>query len=172
MTNQRPEYFGPALIAGAAAGVLSGIPFVNCLCCLWIIGGAVLASRLLAGRTPGPLTAGDGAIVGALTGMVAALADSVISIPLRPFNEAFTRRLLEGLGRFSDQMPAGWQELMNRSRSTGFTVAGFLLGLFISAAVFAILGVLGGVIGVSLFGRKKTAPPVAEPPQGPPHAAV
>jgi len=172
MNKQRPEYLGPALIAGAAAGILSGIPFVNCLCCLWIIGGAVLAAHLLAGRTPGPLTAGDGAIVGAFTGIVAAVADSVVSIPLRPFNEAFTRRLLDGLGRFSDQMPAGWQGLMDRSRSTGFTAAGFLLGLFISAAVFAILGVLGGVIGVSLFGRKKAVPPSAAPPQGPPDAAV
>jgi hypothetical protein len=172
MSNQRPEYFRPALIAGAAAGILSGIPFINCLCCLWIIGGAVLAAHLLARRTPGPLTAGDGAIVGALTGMAASVADSFISIPLRPFNEAFTRRLLEGLGRFSDQMPAGWQELMDRSRSTGLTAAGFLFGLFISAAIFAILGVLGGVIGVSLFGRKKTATPGAQSPQGPPDAAV
>jgi hypothetical protein len=172
MNNQRPEYLGPALIAGAAAGILSGIPFINCLCCLWIIGGAVLATHLLAGRTPGPLTAGDGAIVGALTGVVAAVADSVISIPLRPFIEAFTKRLLEGLSRFSDQMPAGWQSLMDRSRSTGVTAAGFLLGLFLSAAIFAILGVLGGVIGVSLFGRKKAVPPSAAPPQGPPDAAV
>jgi hypothetical protein len=173
MNNQRPEYFRPALIAGAAAGILSGIPFVNCLCCLWIIGGAVLATHLLAGRTPGPLTAGDGAIVGALTGVVAAVADSIVSIPLRPFNEAFTRRLLEGLGRFSDQMPPGWQDLIDRSRSTGFTAAGFLFGLFVSAAIFAILGVLGGIIGVSLFGRKKAAPPaVPEPPQGPSDAAL
>jgi hypothetical protein len=55
----------------------------------------------------------------------------------------------------------------------GFSLAGFFLGLFISAAIFAVLGVLGGVIGVSLFGRKKTAtPPPAQPPQqGPTDAA-
>ncbi len=172
MNDQRPEYFGPALMAGAAAGILSGIPFVNCLCCLWIIGGAVLAASLLARKTPPPLTAGDGAIVGALTGLVAAVADSLVSIPLRPFNEAFSRRLLQGLGRFSNQMPQGWQELIDRSRATGFTVAGFLFGLFVTAAVFAVLGILGGVIGVSLFGRKKTAPPAAPPAQGPSDAAV
>jgi hypothetical protein len=42
----------------------------------------------------------------------------------------------------------------------------FLLGLFLSAAVFTVVGVLGGIIGVSLFAKKKTqaAPPSA--PQG------
>ncbi|MCZ7371502.1 MAG: hypothetical protein O8C66_13445, partial [Candidatus Methanoperedens sp.] len=64
MDNRRPEYLVPALISGAVAGVLSGIPFVNCLCCLWIIGGAILATNLLAKKTPALLTAGDGAIVG------------------------------------------------------------------------------------------------------------
>ena len=172
MNNQRPEYLAPALIAGAAAGVLSGVPFINCLCCLWIIGGAVLATHLLSKKTPGALTAGDGAIVGALTGMVAAVADSLISIPLRPFNEAFARRLVEGLGRFADQMPVGWQNWMDRSRSTGLTVAGFLLGLFLTAAIFAVLGVLGGVIGASLFRRKKIPPAPAQAPQGPPNAAI
>ena len=43
MNPQRPEYLRPALIAGAVAGLLSGLPVVsagNCICCLWIFGGA------------------------------------------------------------------------------------------------------------------------------------
>jgi hypothetical protein len=172
MNNQRPEYLVPALIAGAVAGVLSGIPFVNCLCCLWIIGGAVLATSLLAKNTPCPLTAGDGAIVGALTGIVAAVIDSLMSIPLRAVNEAFVRRFMESLARFSDQMPAGWQDWVQRGTAGGFSLAGFFLGLFVSAAIFAILGVLGGVIGVSLFGRKKIPAPPPPSPQGPTDATL
>jgi hypothetical protein len=168
MNNQRPDYLVPALIAGAVAGVLSGIPLVNCLCCLWIIGGAMLATHLLAKNTPGPLTAGDGAIVGALTGIAAAVVDSVISLPLRGVNEAFVRRFMDSLARFADQMPSWWQEWTQRG-TTGFSPAGFLLGLFFTAAIFAVLGVLGGVIGVSLFGRKKTLTP-PPPPQGPTNA--
>lgn len=172
MDNRRPEYLIPALTAGAIAGVLSGIPFVNCLCCLWIIGGAVLAAHLLARNTPGPLTSGDGAIVGALTGIVAATVDSLMSIPLRPLNEAFVRRFMESLARVTDQLPPGVQDLMQRGRSTGFSLAGFFLGLFVSAAIFAVLGILGGVIGVSLFGRKKIPAPPPPPAQGPTHATV
>jgi hypothetical protein len=171
MNNRKPEYLVPALIAGAVSGVLSGIPFVNCLCCLWIIGGAVLASSLLARNTARPLTAGDGAIVGALTGIVAAVIDSLISVPLRPVNAVFLRRIMDSLARFSGQMPAQWQDLMQRNSAGGFSASGFLFGLFFSAAIFAALGVLGGVIGVSIFGRKKT--PASPPPsQGPPDATA
>ena len=64
MSNQKPGMFVPALIGGAVAGVLSGLPFFNCLCCIWIIGGAMLASYLLSKDSPVSLSAGDGAIVG------------------------------------------------------------------------------------------------------------
>jgi len=172
MNNRRPEYLVPALIAGAVAGVFSGIPFVNCLCCLWIIGGAMLAAHMLAKNTPGPLTAGDGAIVGALTGIVAATVDALMSVPLRPINEAFVRRFMESLARVAGQLPPGLQDLMQRRTSTGFSLAGFFLGLFLSAAIFAVLGVLGGVIGISLFGRKKTPAPPPPATQGPTDATV
>ncbi|MDH4197957.1 MAG: hypothetical protein OEW05_11145, partial [Candidatus Aminicenantes bacterium] len=77
MTDQRPQVILPALIGGVVAGVLSGIPFLNCLCCLWIIGGAMLAAHLLARESPVSLTAGDGAVVGVLTGIFAAVADTI-----------------------------------------------------------------------------------------------
>jgi len=169
MSEGRPEYLVPALIAGGAAGVLSAVPFVNCLCCLWIIGGGVLAAYLLADRTPRLLSAGDGALAGALTGIAAAVVSSVIEVPLRPFNEAFVRRLAAGLSRFTQQMPAQWRDLVERSNAPrGFSPGLFLLDLFITAAIFAALGVLGGVIGVSIFGRKKAPlPPAAQPPRPP-----
>jgi hypothetical protein len=171
MNNQKPEYLVPALVAGAAAGVLSGTPFASCLCCLWIIGGGLMAAHLLAKKTPGPLTAGDGALVGALTGIVAAIVDTLMSIPLKAANEAFIRRLTESLTQFANQMPSWWHDWIERGTLGGFSLAAFLLGLFITAAIFAVLGVLGGVIGISIFGRKKTpAPP--QPQQGPPHETV
>ena len=64
MNDQRPGMFVPALIGGVIAGVLSGIPIVSCLCCLWIIGGGILAAYFLTKESSVALTAGDGAIVG------------------------------------------------------------------------------------------------------------
>ena len=71
MNEQRPGMFVPALIGGAIAGVLAGIPIINCLCCLWIIGGGMLAAFFLTKESRLRLSAGDGAIVGIdLAGMV------------------------------------------------------------------------------------------------------
>ena len=159
MKEQRPSMLTPALLGGAVAGILSGLPFLNCLCCFWIIGGAVLAAYLLAKESPVSLTAGDGAVVGALTGISAAVIDSLVSLPLRGLNLAVMRRMFDRLSEFADEMPSGWETWLDRS-SGGFSVAIFFLGLFLSAAVFAAVGALGGVIGASLFGRK------AQPPQG------
>jgi hypothetical protein len=154
MNDHKPNMLAPALIGGAVAGVLSGIPFLNCLCCLWIIGGAVLASYLLAKDSPVSLTSGDGAIVGALAGISAAVVDSLIGIPLHGLNAAVMRRMMERLSEFADEMPSGWENWLDRTGG-GISVVMFLMGLFISAAVFAVLGALGGIIGMSLFGKKK-----------------
>ena len=154
MNDHKPNILTPALVGGAVAGVLSGIPFLNCFCCLWIIGGAVLASYLLAKDSPVSLTAGDGAIVGVFAGISAAIIDSLVSIPLRSLNVAVMRRMMERLSEFADEMPSGWENWINRTEG-GVSIAMFLIGLFISAAIFAALGALGGIIGASLFGKKK-----------------
>jgi hypothetical protein len=121
---------------------------------------------MLAAASPVLLTTGDGAIVGALTGIVAAVVDALISIPLRPFSLGLARRILDKAGELGGQMPSGIQDALNRSG--GFLSPGwFLLGLLVSAAVFAAAGAIGGIIGLSLFG-KKGQPPA---PPGSPNAA-
>jgi len=47
-------------------------------------------------------------------------------------------------------------------------LAWFFFGLLISAAIFAALGALGGVLGASLFGKKQAAPPASVPPPSAP----
>ena len=88
MNQKREGMLAPALIGGAAAGFLSGIPFFNCLCCLWIIGGGILAAYLLAKDSPESLKPGDGAIAGILSGIVAAVVNALISVPLESVRRA------------------------------------------------------------------------------------
>ena len=168
MTDQRPQVILPALIGGVVAGVLSGIPFLNCLCCLWIIGGAMLAAHLLARESPVSLTAGDGAVVGVLTGIFAAVADTIIGIPMRGVNLAVARRFLERFSEFAGEgMPTNWESWLDQDMA-GPGLAWFFFGLLISAAIFAALGALGGVLGASLFGKKQAAPPASVPPPSAP----
>jgi hypothetical protein len=160
MDNQKSAMFSAALIGGAVAGVLSGIPFVNCLCCLWIIGGGVLAAYLLSKGSPVVLNAGDGAIVGVFTGIVAAVAQSILSILFRPVNAEFFRRMMERFAEYAEEMPPGFEDFLEGG-SAQFSISGFFIGLIFSAFVFSALGALGGIIGISLF-RKKTLPTKTE----------
>ena len=176
MNKPKPEYLRPALVAGAVAGLLSGLPLIgagNCLCCLWIVGGAAIAAKLLAARTPGLLTGGDGAIVGALTGIVAAVVDTLIKMPFQRYNLELARRVLDRFSEYGTDFSSsleGWLDVGSGALSPGW----MLLGLFVSAAIYAIMGTLGGIIGVSLF-AKKAVPPMTSPPpatpQGPADAA-
>jgi hypothetical protein len=163
MNGQKPNPWTPALVGGAAAGILSGIPFINCLCCLWIIGGGILGAYLCGRNTPAVLTSGDGAIVGAFAGVIAAVVDALISIPFQAVNAGFMKRIFERLAEYGNPLPSGWETWFVRGP---FSIAWFFLGLLISAAIFSAVGALGGVIGIALFGKKSAVPPTA-PPQPP-----
>lgn len=162
-TPQKPSFFVPALIGGGIAGLLSGIPLINCLCCLWIIGGAVLASFLLIRNSGVRLTAGDGAVVGALTGLIATFVDAIVSIPFNKMSEEFLLRFQEKFAEYAKDVPEGWEEFLQR----GFDNTGpwIIVGLLITAVIFVALGVLGGIIGISLFQKKQL-------PQGTEDAAL
>jgi hypothetical protein len=167
MNGQKPSLITPSLVGGAAAGVLSGIPVFQCLCCLWIIGGAVLSTYLLARQTPSPVTPGDGALVGAFAGVFAAGASAVVSLPFTRIQLAFLKKFFE---RFQEYIPAGSRpEGLDRLLNIevrGFSLPAFLFNLVILSLLFAAFGALGGVIGASLFG-KKPAPPAANAPLPP-----
>jgi hypothetical protein len=146
--------FVPALIGGAVAGVLSGMPIINCLCCLWIIGGGVLAAYFLTKESSVALTAGDGAIVGIFSGIIAAFVEIVVDIPFRAVNEKIIRGMMDRFSQYYEDMPSGWESWMERGDFEG-TVIWSVLGLVVSIVIFSAFGALGGIIGISLFGKKK-----------------
>ena len=162
MIQQHPGMFKAALFGGIAAGVLTAVPLVNCFCCLWIIGGAMLAAYLFAKGSPSSLTPGDGAVLGILTGIVAAVVDSAVSLPFETMNREFVQRFMDQFSQFVQEMPSGWERWLDQ-RAGGMSPAWFLLGLLASAVIYAAFGTLGGLIGASMFGRKKVPPPQGAP---------
>ena len=180
MDAQKHEYFRPALIAGAVAGLLSGLPVLalgNCICCLWIVGGAAMAVKMLSQRSATALRPSDGALEGALTGIVAAVVHTVLTLVQRPDMET-VQRVFNWLSSLGIERPANLDGVLARTsafQSTGWVI----LSLFITAAIYTVVGALGGIIGVSLFGKKALPPAAAPPapaappaaPPGPPDAA-
>jgi hypothetical protein len=156
----------PAVIGGVVIGVLSALPFIsagNCCCCLWIIGGGAVAAYLLQQHQAAPITVGDGAAVGAMAGLVGAVVQFVIAIPVHlvtgPLQMRMFQRIMESaaqqnpdLGRMADQMQYG----------VGRGIIGliFVFGGFLT--VGTAFATVGGMLGALFF--KKDQPPVAPPP--------
>ena len=168
MPRRTADLIKPALIGGAAAGLLSGLPVIQCLCCLWILAGAALAVYLAAKDAPAPFLPGEGALVGAASGIAAAVVHSLVNIPFQAAHLAFFRRVFERLAEYGQPLPEGWKDLLSRPDTGSFSATGFIIGLLIFAAVFAVFGAVGGIIGAALFGKKippsASAPPTATLP--------
>lgn len=159
MDQNKPELLRPALVAGLLSGVLASLPLANCCCCLWPLAGGFLAVFLYQKQSRVPMTGGDGAVLGALTGLTAAFVRAVLLIPLQRLNLQFMQKVvlpyvLELFERSGEPPPPQIESLV-RGELPLLTVPAFFLDLFLSAALFAGLSALGGVIAVSLF-RKKT----------------
>ncbi len=154
MKDQRPGMFVPALIGGAGAGVLSGIPFVNCLCCLWIIGGGMLAAYFLSKDSSWGPTAGDGAIVGVFAGIIAAVVGFLISLPFSALSERLVQGMMDRFSKYYEDMPSGFERFFSEG-TFETSIAWTLIGLAFSVVIYSALGALGGIIGISLFGKKK-----------------
>ncbi|MGB9893260.1 MAG: hypothetical protein ACPLRA_02520 [Candidatus Saccharicenans sp.] len=164
MEAKESHYFLPALLGGALAGVASAVPFLNCLCCLWVMAGAVFSCYLLADsarKNSIPFKTNDGLLVGTLSGIFAGIINTFIEIPLAPVYQNVAKRFLESLSKFVEEMPAGWENILQR-RSWGFSALFLILNLVLSCLIFGFLGALGGLIGFSLFkpapGEKNATP--------------
>ena len=156
------RYLTPVLVGGVVIGVLSALPLVawgNLCCCLWIVLGGITAAYLFQLSQPGPLSAIDGALVGALAGAAGAVVYLLLSIPVSLVTTPLTRMLLQRLTEAGVQIPADVDSAMTGAAGASLRLlAGFVLMLFVSPAFAAV----GGVIGAMAFG-KPLPPPSSDP---------
>ena len=139
----------PALLGGLIVGVLSAIPIINYCCCIWTLGGGVLAASLYVKSSPTPVKMGDGAMVGGLAGVVGGILYFIISLPLNIFF---------GMAAMEQQLDRSGVHLP----FSGIVLV--LLSSVVGAIILALLTALGGVIGVAIFEKRKDGP-VPPPPQ-------
>ncbi|HWN08366.1 MAG TPA: hypothetical protein VNO50_03690 [Pyrinomonadaceae bacterium] len=139
----------PALLGGLIVGVLSAIPFINYCCCIWSIGGGLLAGFLYIKSSPTPVTIGDGAMTGGLAGVVGGVLYFIIGLPIALLLGAAA--MTEQLTRSGVDLPVGGVVLM-------------VISAFIGAIFLAVLATLGGLLAVPLFEKRK-GNGVPPPPQ-------
>jgi len=64
---------------------------------------------------------------------------------------------MERLSEYATNMPENWEQMFEQSYSAP-SLPWMLTGFLISAVIFIALGLLGGIIGVSLFKKKAGQP--------------
>jgi hypothetical protein len=157
-----PDKTQPALYAGLAIGVLSGLPLVNlgnCLCCLWVVGGGALAVYLMQQNYPYSVQAADGALVGLLAGLIGGALCGLIAIPIALAMGPFQQRIMERVINSNPDFPPEMRTMIeNMARGGAFGVFA-IVGIFVRAVVFGIIAMLGGLLGVALFKKKDLPPP-------------
>jgi hypothetical protein len=163
MTTTPPK-LQPALLGGAFIGVLSALPLINIAncCCLWVIGGGVLAAYLMQQNYPYAITAADGALVGLLAGFFGGIIGTFISIPIDLMLGPVQQRLFERVILSNPDVPEETRAMLEQMAAR--SVSGMMIAfrLVLGVIIGAIFGMLGGLLGVAIF--KKNLPP--PPPPG------
>jgi hypothetical protein len=155
-TTERPSKFVPGLIGGAVTGILSLFadflpisPFIllSFFCILWAMIGGALAARLYINRSTTPVRQGEGAVVGVVAGAIAALIylalDTTIAYSIH--GNDITREAI----RQGQHLTAG---------------AFFMLTGIAGAMTIFGLSVVGGIIGVAMFEKRKAYNTSVPPP--------
>lgn len=146
------DFLKPALMGGGALGLLSGIPVVNCLCCLWVLGGGGLASWQLDKQRPGTLTYGDGALVGGLSGLIGGIVATIMGIPFMLMMTP--ERMIGFIERFVPSLPPeARQQIMEGFK---LSASGVLIQLVMNVVLFGVFALVGGILTVAILNRNKT----------------
>jgi hypothetical protein len=178
---EKPHKQRAALLGGLIIGALSGLPglnLLNCCCCAGILFGGAMSVYLYRQEfTPEmpPLESSDALILGIISGIIGAVItttlSATISLILGPVETEMMRDIMEKLIQKLENrgaLPPGTLDdsiqQFEKAIKEGSTVSGILRSLVYALILYPIFSMLGGLIGFSLFGKKKMITPPSEPP--------
>jgi hypothetical protein len=160
----RAGYGQAAFFGGLVMGVLSALPIVNlgnCVCCMWVVIGGVVAAYVLQQNQSTPISASDGALVGLLAGLIGAVIQTAIDIPISFVVAPFRRQIFDRILDMAGNMPPDLRDAMDRYSRGGAPVAlaivGRLVAIMFLMCIGAVFSTIGGLLGAAIF--KKDLPP-------------
>jgi hypothetical protein len=145
------------LIGGLFVGVLSALPVINIAnlcCCLWVVGGGVVAAYLARQDHPKALTVSEGATVGLLAGILGAVVWAVVSVPIQALVGPIQAELIDRAVANAHDLPPDIREWMTHVSvsARSMTVLSTLLGFVFMLAVGAVFSTVGGILGALFIG--------------------
>jgi hypothetical protein len=156
-------YFKPAFLGGLVTGVLSALPIVsagNYCCCLWVVTGGLLSAYLLQQDRQDVITAGDGAMVGFLAGVIGAVIQALLSIPIELVVGPVERQII---GRLTEMSGARQSTLDFGAPGPVAVVVLRVLTFVWTVVVGSVVSTIAGVVGAAIFARprQQVAPPLS-----------
>jgi uncharacterized protein YqgC (DUF456 family) len=160
----RPGKFIPGLIGGGVAGLLSMLAgflapdvfiIFSFFCIVWAVIGGALAAKLYVQRSQNPVRSGEGAVVGLVAGCIAALIYLAVDTPI------------------AYAIHGDYIQMVSNQQAEKISAGAFFALTGLAGAV-TVLGfsVIGGLIGVAMFEKRKgymgQMPPPPPSPYGTP----
>ena len=153
-----------ALISGIAAGIAANLPYLDEVCCAWLIAGGVLAAYLyFKGQEPGETKQiGTGALLGLNMGLVAALVGTIVKAILigagvgMEHIEAELAAAEQQLAALGPELAETMSEFTRKmSGAEGVTGSWVAITLVVWLVSYSIVGVIGGMVGAAIFAKKQ-----------------
>ncbi len=144
----------PALVCGIILGILALTPYVATADFLWALLAGFFAVWLLIPQSLLPVSMGKGAKTGLLTGVIGAGLYLIIATPLRATS------ILDSLIVSAPSLQAQVAlQGIHQKPLLKYSISLFLN--FLIALLLVLLSVIGGLISVAIFEKRKPAPEVA-----------
>jgi hypothetical protein len=162
----KPDLLRPTLISGIIFGVVAGLPFLGCCCCLWMAAAGWLATFLYireSKRRAYPFKVSDGAVTGLLAGLFGGFSSwTVETVGNILFGQRLQEAMLSALDRVLQGVPpeAGQAlEALRKGLEEEPTVPTLIVGLMVTMFLFALLSTVAGVLTGAMLARSY-GPPV------------
>ena len=158
-----------ALFVAVPAGFLSAVSVLSWGCCLWVVGGAVLAIVLYHRRAPGfLLETRSGVRIGAVAGLIAAYSSVIATAIWRVFAryvlhqgnviDQFYDSVIQqstGLVQTNPEAQAQWRSTVHFLLSPDGRAAYTLMNAATTSLGIILFSAIGGALGVRLLAPRK-----------------
>jgi hypothetical protein len=159
-----------ALLVAVPAGLLSAVSVLSWGCCLWVVGGAVLAIVLYHRRAPGfLLETRSGVRIGAVAGLIAAYSSVIATALWRVFAryvlhqgyaiDQFYDAVIQqstALVKTNPDAEAQWHAYVHFLMSPDGRAAYTLINAATTSVGIILFSAIGGALGVRLLAPRKT----------------
>lgn len=152
--EKRPGKLMPAIWGGLLIGFISGVPYlawINCSCCIGVMAGGILAAYLYRNDLDSeqPMEMSDGAALGLLSGIFGAIIGTILNTFLGGMSINFIYKVSQSIN--SPEL----EDWLTRINPIMLERGLFIFKFLSDFVIFCIFGLIGGLIGVSIFGKGK-----------------